>query len=89
MFKVGQKLYCKKNFTYNKLYIKNEMYIIEDIDMFISNTVDDIKINGNWFYSEYSIDCLNSSREYWVVWDYFYTTHELRKLKLEKIRCLK
>ena len=82
MFKIGDKLYCKKNFGYNiqqkstPLFIKNKYYKINYDDI---NTGVDIGYIWDYFY----INKKTSGGFY--IWDFFYTPNEVRKLKLKQL----
>ena len=73
MYKVGDKLVCKKNWSGNMTYSGltiNKEYIING-----SNNNGAFRIGEYWFYT-YCDDNIK---------DWFYTTKELRKKKLERL----
>ena len=89
MLKVSDKLLCKKDFIrYSIVSItKGKYYTIRSID---SSDDDDIgvqikyndKYSLSWWFS-YNIE------NDWYIWDYFYTDKEIRKMKLNQLKCLK
>ena len=85
--KKGDVLICKKD--KELIYTKNSKYII--VNILIDDTDTDeqfIQVSfkpgfGEWFYTK-KRDFFHTKEKY--IWDYFYTTEELRKLKLESFR---
>ena len=73
MLKVGDELLCKKMILDITINLKkNEYYTIIDI---INNLV---YVNYDWYNS--------NPESFWYIWDYFYTTKEVRKMKLERLK---
>jgi len=74
------KIVCKKNYNeYGRFFNRNQIYEIVskyDTDYFIltpDHAADDfIEPKGLWFRNN-------------TIWDFFYTTQELRKFKLKKL----
>ena len=78
--KKGDVLICKKD--KDILYKKNNNYIVcEKLLNYYGNDFIQILYTpefGEWFI-------LNNNENHKYIWDYFYTTEELRKLKLESL----
>ena len=69
--KVGDKVYCK--LSRNSYFKFGEFYTISDVNEY------SVLINSHFFqYSEYDKNCFNFC-------EYFFTTKELRKSKLNQI----
>ena len=80
MLKVGDKLLCKNT---KNIIKKNKYYIIFNIDNTYSHQwllLQYKNVSGR--YDWYSSNPKNHS---WYIWDYFYTTQEVRKLKLKQL----
>ncbi|MCK9447247.1 hypothetical protein M0Q50_10390 [bacterium] len=89
--KKGDVLLCKKECKYEKIkFEKNKKYTISEID-YNKGNIDSIYMDclgdktildqfGLWFdFNE------NENEVIKYIWDYFYTTEEIRKLKLESL----
>ena len=78
MLKVGDRLLYKKVIIFNAIDVFNpgKYYTIQYVDGL------DIQINS-WWFKKIKDDAS------WYIWDYFYTPKQLRRLKLERLRCLK
>ena len=79
MFKVGDKLLCKK--IVKHIHIKEtKYYTITKI------SYDSVLIDDWWFNKNYNFYSFGSYiKKSYYVWDYFYTPQELRKLKLKQL----
>jgi len=89
MFKIGDKIICKKSYIITKCYyISGKMYEVLEIDC----------VPNKPFFGSYIWTTSESDYKYWI-WsgegenknylrfeDYFYTEKELRKAKLEKLK---
>ena len=74
MLKVGDKLLCKKSSQYYYKR-KGEYYTVTDINK------NRIYFDHDWF-SLYP-------NNIWYIWNFFYTSQEVRKLKLKKLNDVK
>ena len=87
--KIGDKIKCKKDFTSritsNIIFSKGDYYLINDIE----NKYDRISIsqlNGDYRISFKREEPIEESHiAHFLIFDYFYTDKELRKLKIEKL----
>ena len=94
-YNVGDKLYCKETIIYNSnKFVKGCFYNIENKESSVGCIFYHISYNtfgssfGSWFYinkKDFEYWQVGVKTRYYYIWDYFYTTQELRKLKLEKI----
>lgn len=75
---IGDKLLCKKNLNINYSSIGKYYNVAFMIDYY-NDTV--ILIKGKW----YSLK-KNTKRGSYYIWDYFYKTNEVRKLKLKQLK---
>ena len=83
-YNVGDKLYCKETIIYNSnKFVKGRFYNIEQQEYSAGCIFYYISCNdyGGWFY----INKKDFETKFYYIWDYFYTTQELRKLKLDKL----
>jgi len=96
--KLGQVLVAKKSFqntnTADSFFVKNQKYTIRVVHVDINRKLNDIKdpfrsidyivVNNLPGYT-FNIEDIYKDREDYI-WNCFYTTTELRKIKLEKIK---
>ena len=97
-FKLGQTLVAKVSFqnnnTHDSFFVKDHKYTIRvvhiDVNKNINSnkdifrSIDYIIVNNLPGYTFYTEDMYNDKENY--IWNCFYTTNELRKNKLEKIK---
>lgn len=72
--KVGDSLLCKKTTNFDPIFTikyNNEYYIVTEI-------FDDMVYFGNDFY-------YNDFGKKYYIWNYFYTSQEVRKMKLKQL----
>lgn len=83
--RVGEKVYCKKgrvNFYKNKSLYKGQYYTILDIKM----EKETITIGNTVRVDDFDFHIGDYDTEYYNFCDYFYTTSEIRKRKLKKLK---
>ena len=78
MLKVGDKLLCKKTYEHNRFEGKYYTIIGVKDDYVYFN-------EDNYHYDWYSLD----SNSPWYIWDYFYKSQKVRKMKLNKLNNVK
>lgn len=77
--KIGDKLICKKKYSYNGIFIPNDIFIIEGFNEYNVR----LKTKYNTYHNIRYCDKIHNDL---YLWNIFYTTQEIRKQKLLKLK---